>query len=547
MILPRSFYNDSPPEPRSRVANNPTLLYSWWCTIFSLVIILVRLAGRYIRNEQLFREDKIMACSIIPLLARMAFVHVVLIYGTNNVDAENITDLTVIHQHEIGAKMVLAARVFYALFIWMAKFTVSEFLKRMTQRFWKKGYETGLKGIRIFLLITFIGVFIATLSECQPFSHYWQVIPDPGPRCRQGYAHLLTMGITDIITDILLVVFPIPIILRSSMRLKRKISLILLFSMSIMLIVLTGARIPLVIRRRGLQQFRTVFASSEVLAATFVSNAIVLGSFLRDKGVKKAKYRGGSTSDSMDRRSSTRRSTLQQWGSDEDLARSLGYRTKPELAERPDTATRIAPVADLDILATHGPAAPFSDTNWQFPTSESRPSQSSGEFESKPIITEEPLPSPRVGGRRVSFYDVGGLLENGHSSAAPSPTDSITTHDFVTPYPRRGSRASTPIVSNGRTYPLSPRRASRISQQSQEYELANRPHQLLPDAGASLSNETAVCEKTSSSTTLASISRAIIQPTRIQQSSHTTTTIGSLPSMQDADDLIPSSLSNPSA
>ena len=61
----------------------------------------------------------------------------------------------------------------------MAKFTVSEFLKRLTERFWKKGYDWGLRGIRIFLVVTFFMVLIATLAECHPTSHYWQVVPDP--------------------------------------------------------------------------------------------------------------------------------------------------------------------------------------------------------------------------------------------------------------------------------------------------------------------------------------------------------------------------------
>lgn len=115
MIIPRGLYNESPPERRTRVANNPTLLYSWWCTVFSVVIIGFRLSGRYIRNERLFREDKIMAWSIIPLLARMGFVHVVLIYGTNNVDITGLTDPVKIRHREIGSQMVLAARVFYAM------------------------------------------------------------------------------------------------------------------------------------------------------------------------------------------------------------------------------------------------------------------------------------------------------------------------------------------------------------------------------------------------------------------------------------------------
>ena len=115
MILPRALYNESPPERRTRIENNPTLLYSWWCTIFSLVIIGFRLAGRWVRNERLFTEDKITAFSIIPLMARMACIHVVLIYGTNNVDVNGLTDPTKIHHREIGAKLVLAARIFYAL------------------------------------------------------------------------------------------------------------------------------------------------------------------------------------------------------------------------------------------------------------------------------------------------------------------------------------------------------------------------------------------------------------------------------------------------
>ena len=105
--------------------------------------------------------------------------------------------------------------------LWIAKLTISEFLKRLTSRFWKRSYEVGLQTIRYFLLLTFIGVLIATLSECQPFEHYWQVRPDPGPACRQGVTQLMTMGVSDIVTDLLLVCFPIPIVLKSQMPVKR--------------------------------------------------------------------------------------------------------------------------------------------------------------------------------------------------------------------------------------------------------------------------------------------------------------------------------------
>ena len=79
----------------------------------SLTIILLRLAGRYIRTERLFREDKIMALGIIPLMARMALVHGVLRWGTNNANLAGMTDAE-LHDRENGAKFVLPARIFYA-------------------------------------------------------------------------------------------------------------------------------------------------------------------------------------------------------------------------------------------------------------------------------------------------------------------------------------------------------------------------------------------------------------------------------------------------
>ena len=50
-------YSDPPPlRPFSEA--KPTLLVSWWITLFCTCIILLRLVGRYIRVEKLFREGK---------------------------------------------------------------------------------------------------------------------------------------------------------------------------------------------------------------------------------------------------------------------------------------------------------------------------------------------------------------------------------------------------------------------------------------------------------------------------------------------------------
>jgi hypothetical protein len=103
----------SPPPARSFGDDKPTLLVCWWCTIFAAVIILFRVCGRYIRTEKLFKEDWLAFACMIPLFSRMALVHVVLLYGTNNTVTAGLSD-TSIYQRSIGSRLVLVSRLFYA-------------------------------------------------------------------------------------------------------------------------------------------------------------------------------------------------------------------------------------------------------------------------------------------------------------------------------------------------------------------------------------------------------------------------------------------------
>lgn len=451
MLEPReiALWSQPPPLPRSRDANIPTILFSWWCTIFAAVIIITRLCGRMSRSNKLFREDWIMMLALVPLFVRMGFIHVILLYGTNNVQTAgaNLTAKEIYHR-EVGARLVLAARIFYALFIWTSKFTVSEFLKRITHRIWRRSYEWTLRGIRIFLVLTFFLVVIVTLTDCQPFSHYWQVIPDPGSHCRQGYGNLLAMGICDMITDILLIAFPIPIILQAGATWKRKVQLVSLFGLSIVLIAITATRIPRVIQHRGSQQYRSVWASVEILASTAVSNAVILGAFLRDKGSKKTKFKSNSVVDSIDR-ASVRRPTVVGvgMGSDEDLFRAMGMKV-PEHLQDEKSKPRPAPVA---MPAKAEPSPPSSSPSASGDAKANANTHSSGDSDDslrreRPVSSMEPLSK-----QDSSPFDVGGLLENGVVAPAPrsrvgSPVKSdhngTIAHDFAPHTPSESRRPS---------------------------------------------------------------------------------------------------------
>jgi len=63
-------------------------------------------------------DDVWMGISLVPLIVRLGVVHVVLAYGTNNINrkeypVENMSEAE-IRQRTTGSKMILAARIFYA-------------------------------------------------------------------------------------------------------------------------------------------------------------------------------------------------------------------------------------------------------------------------------------------------------------------------------------------------------------------------------------------------------------------------------------------------
>ncbi|SPO05961.1 related to integral membrane protein PTH11 [Cephalotrichum gorgonifer] len=455
----------SPPPLRSFYEDKPTLLVCWWTTIFSAVIILTRVTGRFIRTERLFREDKTAALALIPLLLRMGCVHYILLHGTNNVLLDGVVlSEEDIRRREIASRLVLVSRVLYAATLWIFKITIVEFFRRLTDLTWERSYRTFLNGIYVVLGLTFAAVVISDLAECRPsFQHYWQVVPDPGPQCRQGYANLLTLATANVLTDLLLVFFPVPIILRSSMPLKRKIQLVLLFSLSLAVVATTLYRVPHTIWKHGSQQYRSLMASVELLFAAAAANTLVLGSFVRDRGVKKPKFRYGSEDlesgiDGSIRRYSepqpppTGISTLQRhWGSDEDLVRGLGIGVKPELRDPAEKDFPPAPAHTRRRVA--GGTVDMRD--WEFPRGGD--GDDGGERDERSSVTL--LPPTRRGSaaagpqqhqnqqKHLSFFDVGGLLDEDNelarrAAAARRASSSVNPLQPIAPGAiRRGSAA----------------------------------------------------------------------------------------------------------
>ncbi|KAM5363524.1 hypothetical protein ACJZ2D_011967 [Fusarium nematophilum] len=90
------------------------------------------------------------------------------------------------------------------------------------------------------------------------------------------------MGVINIVTDIALILLPLPILRHSRLPLRQKIQLGILFGIGIIVVIITTVRLPLVVYQSLSIQARTTGATIEILGATIVANAAFYFALLKD-------------------------------------------------------------------------------------------------------------------------------------------------------------------------------------------------------------------------------------------------------------------------
>lgn len=110
-----------------------------------------------------------------------------------------------------------------------------------------------------------------------------------------------------------------------------KLSILARIALPLASAALTCYQMPFIISEHFLQPTRSLLASLDILLTTFISNAVVLLSLLRDRGYKKTKYKHGTalagfhTKGTMGiggRKRVNESPPLTKWGSDENLVSS---------------------------------------------------------------------------------------------------------------------------------------------------------------------------------------------------------------------------------
>ncbi|KAH7112389.1 hypothetical protein EDB81DRAFT_848883 [Dactylonectria macrodidyma] len=271
-----------------------------------------------------------------------------------------------------GSKIQIAGWAVYTSVLWLIKSAICAFYIRLTSGLAE--YRVRIKIGFILIAATYFAIMASIFFGCRPFHKLWQIQPDPGNFCQPASSKLLIFLVVtlNIITDIYLMIIPIPVLWKAKVPRLKKVMLVLLFSGGIFVMVAGILRCILILKNptTGPQQAAS-WAVRESFVAVVTSSIPMVWVWVRQK---LGRYRSSLPTDTKENHNSApvgehynsqRPTTLGEEHS-RDLARS-GLWTyvyaEQQYPARPLAQQGAAITKQVDIRILNSEAVDFKSTN----------------------------------------------------------------------------------------------------------------------------------------------------------------------------------------
>lgn len=140
----------------------------------------------------------------------------------DQVDSLSDADIRVL---EMGSKMEFVTWYTYPGFVWVLKFCILFFYRRLTLGLTK---ERALNCLFVFCGVTWAALIIAVSSTCRPFHNNWTIRPLPGEQCIFRAQNFKALAALNISTDVAILTIPAPMIWHLRIPLWKRVGVTLL-------------------------------------------------------------------------------------------------------------------------------------------------------------------------------------------------------------------------------------------------------------------------------------------------------------------------------
>ncbi|KAI9904720.1 hypothetical protein N3K66_001249 [Trichothecium roseum] len=126
-----------------------------------------------------------------------------------------------------GSKMVLVVEQMQCLTVWLIKCCILIMYHRLTMSLRQ---NFAVKIVAAYVAVSFVIMEVLYFGVwCRPFHEYWAV-PSNNAQCSAATNHLITNTVFNISSDIMIIIIPLPIFLKSSLTIKKKAILCAVFA-----------------------------------------------------------------------------------------------------------------------------------------------------------------------------------------------------------------------------------------------------------------------------------------------------------------------------
>ncbi|KAF4974677.1 hypothetical protein FZEAL_8448 [Fusarium zealandicum] len=174
---------------------------------------------------------------------------------------------------EFGSKCLMAGWNFYVTLIFCLKGVMICFYNRMTLGIWQRKL---LIWTQYGTLIAYFGVIFAIWGHCTPIRKNWQVYPNPGDQCTLAVANYITLVVFNIVTDMLIVAIPIPLLWVVKLSITRKLIIGVLLCSGVFIMVAAIVRCVFSLRDIEGINTSTIWAIRETFVAIIAVNSAAI-------------------------------------------------------------------------------------------------------------------------------------------------------------------------------------------------------------------------------------------------------------------------------
>ncbi|PWY75203.1 UbiD family decarboxylase [Aspergillus sclerotioniger CBS 115572] len=212
---------------------------TWVWLAVVVLITLLRYVSRVLQlgvPRHLQIEDLLMLFTVVFYILLTVFLVEVQKHGTNEIPPDQFDDIdpASIPDRITGSKLVIVVEQMWLATIWGCKACLLLLYSTMTSGL---SQHRIVKLISVFCALSFVVVEVLFFAAwCRPFSAYWSV-PPKNLQCSVYRDHLILVLTLNILTDLMIMAIPLPLLVKAKLTLLKKITLCAVFSLGAFVIL----------------------------------------------------------------------------------------------------------------------------------------------------------------------------------------------------------------------------------------------------------------------------------------------------------------------